>query len=89
MAGAELLGLQYPVERGVFKGALQQIAAVTVNQMNVLRADMLRGVNHVLHHRLPGQSVQHFWKIGVHARAFASGKDHNAHSMARHSRPVL
>jgi hypothetical protein len=41
----------------------------------------------MLNHRFPGKGMQHFRKIGIHARAFACGKDHYAHSIIQHTRP--
>ena len=55
VAGPQLLGLQHPVQRTVGQGLFQQLTAVAVDQMDVLRAQFHRGINDVLHHRLTGQ----------------------------------
>lgn len=54
MASAQLLGLQHPVQRAFGQRAFQQIAAMAVYQVYMLRAQFHRGINDVLHHRLAG-----------------------------------
>ncbi len=87
VTGAQLFCLQHPVELVITQRLLQQIATVAVDQVYLARAHFIRSINDMLHHRFPCQGVQHFWKIGIHAGAFACGKNDHAHCIVQHTRP--
>ena len=87
VAGAELFRLQHPVERRLGQRGLQPVAAVTIHQMNMARAEAGCGVDHVLNHGFACKGMQNFGQIGIHTGSLAGSKDHHAHCAVRHNHP--
>ena len=60
VAGTQLLGLQHPGDLGIIQSLLQQLTAVTINQMDGLGPQLVGGVDHMADHGTPGNRVQDF-----------------------------
>src|SRR3954463_9984824 len=71
MAGAELLGLQHPDERGIGERGADALGAVAVHDDGLARGESARGIEHVTEQRPAGERMQYFRQLGVHALAQA------------------
>ncbi len=73
VSGAELLGLQHPVDVLVLE-RFDQRAAVTVDDADIGGGEGSRGSDHVLEQRLARQGLQDFGKVRMHALALPRGE---------------
>ena len=82
--GAQLLGLQRPVQGLARERLAHLLAAVAVDHVDVgRRGDFPRGVDHVLQQGAPGEGLQHLGQVGLHALALAGGQDDDGHGHLR------
>jgi len=73
MAGSELRILQHPGQIGDIDGGANHLAAVPINDAQLLRSKAARRVDHVREERLTGERMQNLRQIGVHALALPGG----------------
>ena len=72
---AQLLGLLHPAHLGIGKLLFHLLFAMPNHHINALGRERLRGLDNVREHGFAADGVQHFGQLGIHARAFACGKD--------------
>src|SRR6266850_1301469 len=77
VSGAELLGLQHPLDRRLRERGAHLLGAVPVHYHGLARLERARGVEHVREERATGNGMQDFGEVRTHALALAGGKhDH-------------
>ncbi len=74
MAGAELLGLDRPLEVGIGKGGAHPVGAVTDDDHDPPAAGGAGGVEHPGEQGAPGRLVEHLGQLGAHPLAQAGGQ---------------
>ena len=60
VSGAQLLGLQHPVHGFLLQLIANPIAAMSVHDMNRIRAERLRRIEHMRKERAPGERLHWF-----------------------------
>ncbi len=75
MPGAQLLGLQHPVNPAVREGLAHALAAMAVNHMDRRGIERARRVDDMGQQRPAGQRLQHLRQVARHALALACGQD--------------
>ena len=77
VAGAELLGLQNPIDPGIGKRGAHALGAMTMHDEHPARRERARGVEHMGEQRPAGKRMKHLGKLRAHALAQAGGQyDH-------------
>ncbi len=88
VAGAQLIRLQYPLDVFVGERRLYLHAAMPIDHVDVGRAEIACGADHVLQQRPPCQWLQHFRQVGIHPLAltrseYDDGKLHDSSAYRR------
>ena len=73
-----LLGLQRPAQAGVREGRSHLVAAVPVDNADVVGIYALRAVDDVLQQGAPGERLEHLRQGGIHPLSLARGEDDDA-----------
>ena len=77
MTGTELLGLLAPDEIGIGKRCANRLAAVPVDDLDIVCPELPGPVDDVRQHRLAGQRLQDLGQLRMHSLALAGSQDHD------------
>ena len=77
MPGAELLGLQHPLDIPVGQRRRYLLAAVAIDHVDGVGCKLCRRAQHVLEQRLATERLQHLGQVALHPCALTGGQDYH------------
>ena len=74
MTGAQLIGLQNPIDVFVIERRLHLRPAIAIDHVDGFGSELARGANDVLQQRLPRKRLQHLGQVRMHPLALPRGE---------------